>query len=93
LRLFERSRPGVLYADLSACNAYTEGLERAAAVACPSLLVLGAEDRLTPTKSATALRAALRTSETHVLPGSGHTVMVEAPNTLLDALRGLEGIR
>ena len=93
LRLFERSRPGTLYADLSACNAYTEGLERAAAVACPTLLVLGAEDRLTPAKSAMALRAALPGSETRVLPGSGHTVMVEAPNTLLDALRNLEGIR
>ena len=90
LRLFERSKPGSLFADLSACNAYTEGLERAAAVQCPSLLVLGAEDRLTPVKATTALRAALAGSEARILAGSGHTLMVEAPNTLLDALGELE---
>jgi pimeloyl-ACP methyl ester carboxylesterase len=59
-------------------------------VQCPSLLVLGAEDRLTPVKATTALRSALAGSETRILAGSGHTLMVEAPNTLLDALGELE---
>lgn len=90
IRLFERSRPGSLFADLVACNAYTEGLARASAVQCPSLLVLGAEDRLTPVKAAGALRAALKDGETRVLAGAGHTLMVEAPNALLDALGELE---
>lgn len=89
LRLFERSRPGVLHADMSACNAYAEGLERAAAVRCPVLLVLGSEDRLTPPRSTQALQQALGHADVRVLADSGHTLMVEAPNELLDALRSI----
>jgi pimeloyl-ACP methyl ester carboxylesterase len=89
LRLFERSRPGVLNADMNACNAWTVGLERAAAVRCPALLVLGAEDRLTPVRGTKALQQAFARAEVRVLDGAGHTLMVEAPNALLDALRGV----
>jgi pimeloyl-ACP methyl ester carboxylesterase len=87
LRLFERCRPGVLHADMSACNRYGEGLERAAAVRCPTTLVLGRDDRLTPVKSTRDLVAALPSPDVRILEGSGHTLMVEAPNALLDALR------
>jgi pimeloyl-ACP methyl ester carboxylesterase len=88
LRLFERSAPGVLHADLGACNGYASGLERAAQVACPALLVLGQEDRLTPVRGSKPLQSALKTAQVRVIPGSGHTLMSEAPNELLDALRG-----
>ncbi|MHA1600149.1 MAG: alpha/beta fold hydrolase, partial [Alphaproteobacteria bacterium] len=44
-RLLERSRPGVLYRDLSACNVYDGGAAAAARIACPTLLVLGSDDR------------------------------------------------
>ncbi len=87
LRLFERSRPGVLHADMSACNNYQAGLERAALVQCPVLLVLGDSDRLTPVRSTRALLDALVAPRVRVLEGAGHTLMTEAPNTLLDALR------
>lgn len=87
LRLFERCRPGVLHADMSACNAYGDGLARAAAIRCPVLVVLGREDRLTPLRSTDALVEALPSPEVRILEGAGHTLMVEAPNGLLDALR------
>ena len=89
LRLFERSRPGVLHADMSACNNYRGGLERAPAVQCPVLMVLGREDRLTPVRSTDALRAALPSPDVRILEGAGHTLMVEAPNALLDALHAV----
>jgi pimeloyl-ACP methyl ester carboxylesterase len=89
LRLFERSRPGVLHADMSACNNYQAGLERAAAVKCPVLMVLGSEDRLTPVRSTGPLQAALAAPDVKVLAGAGHTLMVEAPNALLDALHAV----
>lgn len=89
LRLFERSRPGVLHADMNACNAYVEGLERAAVVRCPVLLVLGSDDRLTPPRSTRALQQALASADVRVLADSGHSLMVEAPNALLDALRSI----
>jgi pimeloyl-ACP methyl ester carboxylesterase len=87
LRLFERSRPGVLHADMSACNNYQEGLARAATVKCPVLVVLGDGDRLTPVRSTQPLLDALPAPQVRILKGAGHTLMSEAPNALLDALK------
>jgi pimeloyl-ACP methyl ester carboxylesterase len=87
LRLFERARPGVLFADMNACNTYSAGLERAAQVQCPVLMVLGREDRLTPLRGTVPLQQALTTARIEVLDGAGHTMMTESPNKLLDALR------
>ncbi len=87
LRLFERSRPGVLHADMSACNNYQEGLARAATVKCPVLVVLGDSDRLTPVRSTQPLLDALPAPQVRILKGAGHTLMSEAPNALLDALK------
>ena len=89
LRLFERSLPGVLHADMNACNNYQAGLERAAQVTCPVLMVLGRDDRLTPPRATDQLRAALRSPDVRIVEGAGHTLMVEAPNVLLDALKAV----
>jgi pimeloyl-ACP methyl ester carboxylesterase len=86
LRLFERSAPGVLDADMNACNNYSAGLERATQVSCPVLMVLGKDDRLTPVRSTLPLQEALPAPTVCILDGAGHTIMVEAPNQLLDAL-------
>ena len=86
LRLYERSAPGVLFHDMRACNEYTSGTEQAAKVSCPALLILGAEDRLTPVRSTRALQEAIPSPLIEVLQGAGHTIMVEAPNAMLDAL-------
>ena len=55
-------------------------------MACPALLILGAEDRLTPVRGTHALQEAIPSPLVEVLPGAGHTIMVEAPNAMLDAL-------
>ena len=89
LRLFERSGPGVLHADMNACNQYLQGLERAATITCPVLMVLGQGDRLTPVRSTMPLQEALPEPRVVVLEASGHTLMAEAPNALLDALRSV----
>ncbi len=86
LRLFERSAPGVLNNDMNACNNYTAGLERAALVTCPTTMILGHEDRLTPVRGTQKLQDAITNVSVRVLSGAGHTMMVEAPNDLLDAL-------
>jgi pimeloyl-ACP methyl ester carboxylesterase len=86
LRLYERSGPGVLFHDMRACNEYTSGTDQASKVTCPALLILGAEDRLTPVRSTRALQEAIPSPVVEVLPGAGHTIMVEAPNAMLDAL-------
>jgi pimeloyl-ACP methyl ester carboxylesterase len=87
MRLMERTAPGVLYTDLFACNAYQRGLEAAASVRCPVLVVLGQRDLMAPPKSAAALCEALRNPRVVTLPGAGHAMMAEQPDAVLDALR------
>ncbi len=90
-RLLQRSRPGVLSCDLAACNAYQEarGLEVAAQVACPSLVLLGTQDRMTPAKAGRELAAAIPGATLAVIPESGHMMMLEKPNETLDALKAV----
>jgi len=86
LRLMEKAKPGVIHTDLVACNEYREGLEHAKMVECPALLVLGERDMLTPVRSAMKLADALPNAEKVVLKGSGHALLAERPDTVLDQL-------
>jgi pimeloyl-ACP methyl ester carboxylesterase len=83
-----RLAPGVLHADLAACNAYAAGMESAAKVKCPALFVLGARDMMTPPKAAQALAKAIPDAKVVTLAFSGHSLMAEAPDATLDALIG-----
>jgi pimeloyl-ACP methyl ester carboxylesterase len=87
-RVLEQCRPGVLFNDLSACNAYQNALAAAAKVTVPTTLILGERDMMTPAKAGKALAAALPNSRTVVLRGAGHMIMVERPDELLAALQG-----
>lgn len=87
-RLMERQKPGVLFKDFNACNAYEGGLERAKAVRCPTLFVLGARDLMTPMRAARSLIDAIDGSRVVEIPGAGHAMMDERPDAVLDALRG-----
>ena len=84
-RLLGRAGEGVLASDLSACDAYDAGAS-AAHVTCPSLLLLGAFDRMTPPGKAKALAAAMPKSEVVIIPGAGHMMMSETPDPVIDAL-------
>ena len=86
MRLLEESGDGVVHTDLRACHEYTAGLEHAARVRCPTLMILGARDAMTPVRATHALGEAIPDVETLVLPGSGHALLAERPNPVLDAL-------
>lgn len=81
-----RLAPGVLHADLNACDGYGAGLESAAKVKCPALFILGRRDVMTPPRSAEALAKEIRGAQTVTVAGSGHSLMAEAPDATLDAL-------
>jgi pimeloyl-ACP methyl ester carboxylesterase len=85
-RLMARQKPGVFHTDLTACNAYTRSLESLAALACPVLVIAGSADRMTPIKANRALTAAIPGARLAILPGSGHALMAERPDGVLDAL-------
>jgi len=87
-RVLEQCRPGVLFNDLSACNAYQNALAAAAKITVPATLILGERDMMTPARAGKALAAALPNARTVVLPGAGHMMMVERPDELLAALQG-----
>jgi pimeloyl-ACP methyl ester carboxylesterase len=86
-RVLEQCRPGVLFNDLSACNAYQDALAAAAQITVPTTFILGERDMMTPAKAGKALAAALPNSRTVVLQGAGHMMMVERPDELLAALQ------
>ena len=71
--------------DFSVCNDYAGGLLAAAKVTCPTSLILGASDQMTQPKSTAALATALK-ARIFTVP-SGHSLMAEAPDPVLAALR------
>lgn len=87
IRLLERSGPGVLYNDLKACADYAGGLDAATAVRCPVLAIVGARDVMAPPRGAQAMLALLPQSTVATLPDTGHAMMAEQPDAVLDALR------
>ncbi|MGN6286469.1 MAG: alpha/beta fold hydrolase [Afipia sp.] len=86
-RVLENNRPGVLFTDLSACNAYQGALAAAAKVSVPTTLILGERDMMTPSKAGKALAAAIPNARTIILSGAGHMMMNERPDELLAALQ------
>jgi len=84
--LLERSAPGILHAGLNAANEYRDGLEIAGNITCPTLLVLGTRDAMTPAKTAKPLADTIPGARTTILAGCGHMMMAEQPDEVLDAL-------
>ena len=86
LRLMQRQKPGIMHVDFAACNAYADGLERAAEVKCPALFILGKRDQMTPARSGRELANAVPGATVVEIAGSGHALMAEKPDEVLDAL-------
>ena len=72
--------------DFGVCDRYAGGLQAAAAVRCPVHFILGERDQMTVPKAARELATAL-TAKVVMLP-SGHLMPMEAPDGVLQALRG-----
>jgi len=87
MRLLERSPAASLTADLMSCAAYKGAAEAAARIRCPTLFLLGAEDRMTPAAKGKAFAEHLAGARVTVLPGVGHMMMIEEPVATLAALK------
>jgi pimeloyl-ACP methyl ester carboxylesterase len=86
LALFARNAPGVLHAGLAACAAWTSGPEAAGRVRCPALVILAANDIMTPPRNGAELARLIAGSRTVTLPDCGHMLVAEQPDATLDAL-------
>jgi pimeloyl-ACP methyl ester carboxylesterase len=86
-RLLERADPAVLAGDFAACDAYKGAAAAAARVRCPALLLLGADDRMTPPARAVEFARSFPAGRSTVLRGAGHMMMLEEPAATLAALQ------
>ncbi|WP_317205504.1 alpha/beta hydrolase [Janthinobacterium sp.] len=78
--------PGqVFYTDFSACNDYANGAAAAQSVRCPTLFIFGLRDMMTPAKSTKLLTSTIAHGSV-VQVDSGHELMAEQPDAVLDAL-------
>lgn len=83
-RWLERMGRGAYHADLAACNAYQR---EAADVDVRSLVIIGSADRMTSPRAGRTVAETLHAEKTVLLEGSGHAMLSERPNEVLDALR------
>lgn len=86
IRLMERTDPAVIAADLRAASGYAGAVASAAEVRCPTLLVLGEADRMTPARAADPLVDTLKDVTRVLLPDAGHMMMIERPHEVIDAM-------
>ena len=77
--------PGMLYRDLAACDAF-DVMADLGRVAQPALVLVGAQDRLTPPKYAQYLCDHLDNATLVTVPGAGHYLPAEAPEAVASAI-------
>ena len=67
----------ILAIDLNACNSYTNGLEAAKTITCPSMFILGELDKMINLENGKKFANLVKDSSTHVIHGCGHMIMIE----------------
>ena len=85
MRLVQSRQPGLFHHDFSLCDRYAGGMQAAAKVQCPASLIVGSADQMTVPKQAREMAQALRATVHSV--NAGHSIMAEAPEQVLAALR------
>ena len=84
--VIETTPDGVLASDLALCGAYDGAVDAGAAITCPTTVVLGTLDRMTPRRGAQPLVDALGHATLVELATSGHAPMMEDPDAVRSAL-------
>ena len=67
----------ILAIDLVACNNYTNGLNAAKAIDCPSMLIFGVLDKMVNIEVGKKFANLINNSTMHVIDGCGHMIMIE----------------
>ena len=85
-KLLSHAPEGVLHQDLAACDAYDNGKTAANKVSCPTLIITGDHDRMTPKREGDKLAAMVEGALLSTIQGAGHMMMVEKPDATLDVM-------
>jgi pimeloyl-ACP methyl ester carboxylesterase len=78
-------RPAVMHGDFLACNQF-DVIQRLGEISVPTLILCGAEDRLTPMKYSEYLCDHIVGARLLPFPDAGHMVMLERPTEVAEAL-------
>jgi pimeloyl-ACP methyl ester carboxylesterase len=69
-------KPEVAYGDFIACDRF-DRMNDVQKITCKTLIVVGADDRMTPVKYSQYLHEKIVNSSLVVIPDAGHNVMLE----------------
>lgn len=93
IRQLREVDPDVLYGDFEACDRF-DIMKEVGSITTPAIVVVGAEDAMTPIKYAEYLRSSMPDARLEIIEGAGHMVMLEQPerfNAVVE--RFLESLR
>jgi pimeloyl-ACP methyl ester carboxylesterase len=78
-------RPTVLHGDFIACNQF-DVMDQLAKIRVPTLVLCGADDRMTPPRYSEHLASSIKRAQLVVIPDAGHMVMIEKPKAVASAI-------
>jgi 3-oxoadipate enol-lactonase len=84
-------RPEAVIAGLEALRDRPDRRHELGAIRCPTLVVVGAEDVLTPPAEAAEMTTSIANAVLIELPGAGHLASLEAPAPFAQAVAGFVG--
>lgn len=85
IKQLEETRPSVLHSDFLACDAF-DVMQKVSKIHVPTVLICGAEDRMTPVRHSEYLRDHIEGARLEVIKGAGHMVMIEKPDETAEIL-------
>jgi len=77
--------PQTVHDDFAACNAF-DIMGRLGEIHCPTLVICGTEDALTPVKYSRFLVDGIEGAQLEMIKGAGHMVMTEEPAAVSEAI-------
>ncbi len=76
----------VTYGDFVACDKF-DRMGDVAKISCKTLIAVGADDKMTPVKYSEHLHEKIANSQLVIIPGAGHSVMLEKHQAFNDAVQ------
>jgi len=73
--------------DFRACDNYKNGFEAAKKIKCPTINILGDEDRMCPVKEGKKLADNIKGSEVEIIENCGHMILLEEASKALKILK------
>ena len=76
----------VTFRDFSICDTF-DTMEKTTSINIPCLIIVGKNDKLTPSRYSEFFHNKIKNSELHIINKAGHMVMLEKPNEVNQAIK------